>query len=802
MFLRFFSKSFWLTLLFFIILSLIFFYPIFRGSIPFPGDLLIGEYSPYNSYEFHGYTPGGYPNKGQGFDVLRLVYPAKEYTINMLMNLQMPLWDPYIFSGTPHLAALQSGVFYIFKPLYVLFDFNISWTIQIILQPILSGIFTYLFLREYGLRWKGAVFGSTAFAYSLYNTVWIEYGNFFHTILWLPLAMYLTLKLLKNPSINKVISIAVVLSFSIVAGYIQTSFYVFLFVFFFGVYHISFQKNRRRLFLYFISAIFLPLLLTAVQLIPTVELILQSSRSSYSIANMHKLLIPIFHIISIFIPDFFGNPATKSYWLEGTYIERVSYIGILPLFFALFSFSKNIKRQQLFFIISALVGFLLGYNTIVSSTIYSFQIPFISTAVPTRIMFMFCFSLSVLCAYGYEAFERNEDKRKLLSVIFLFSVIFTSSLFITFLVGKFVKDPLIADRLNIAFRNTVLPAAIFFGGMLSLGLLYTKRRYSLLLFSLLLLLTIIDLFYIFQKITPFAPLDTVYPQTQIAEKIRNIQGFDRTWGFGSARFDTNFNLHERIYGTDGYDALHIKRYGEFISASKNGIISLSPSGTIAEIEPSSDPFDFRQNQFRQTMLNLLGVKYVLYRDYNLTNTFQPHYEIFPEDKYHLVWQKTPFQIYENKKVLPRFFLTSSYIVESDRQKIVDEIFKSANNKTIVLEENVPSIIKLQTDPNAKIKLISYTPNRNSFISTAATDMLFFISDAYYEGWKVNIDQQPAKIYRANYSFRAVVVPAGKHTLIFTYAPQSYYFGLLISEVTIGLIFIVLILGNVRSYVKK
>src|SRR3990167_9888848 len=154
------------VVLVFVIVSLIFFYPIFNGRIPFPGDLLIGEYAPYNSYSFLGYAPGGYPNKGQDFDVIRLLYPDKEFSIRMFKNLELPLWNPYNFSGNPHAASLQSGPFYPLNILFLFLPYIAPWTIFIVLQPILTGIFSYLFARELKLSTKSSVFSGLLFAFS------------------------------------------------------------------------------------------------------------------------------------------------------------------------------------------------------------------------------------------------------------------------------------------------------------------------------------------------------------------------------------------------------------------------------------------------------------------------------------------------------------------------------------------------------------------------------------------------------------------------------------------------------------
>ena len=34
---------------------LVFFYPVFQGKVPFPGDLLVGQYNPYNALSLDGF---------------------------------------------------------------------------------------------------------------------------------------------------------------------------------------------------------------------------------------------------------------------------------------------------------------------------------------------------------------------------------------------------------------------------------------------------------------------------------------------------------------------------------------------------------------------------------------------------------------------------------------------------------------------------------------------------------------------------------------------------------------------------
>lgn len=288
----FYHNRYFIGIIFFLLVAF-FFYPVFKGFIPFPGDLLVSEVQPYRSFGHLGYAPGGVPSKAQGPDVIRQLFPWKNFAIESYKNYELPLWNPYNFAGNPLAANFQSGVFYPLNSVFLLSDFPSGWTIFIFLIPFLSCAFTYLFLRELNLSKLAAFFGGVVFAFSSYMVVWLEWGNIGHTLLWLPLALFFTERFLKKPAFSKLLLLISALTFSCLAGYIQGYFYVTATVlFYFFTKHLLSRSLSFKQTGIFIIGLVVPLLLTAFQLLPTLELFELSSRSSYSLNQIGRLLNP------------------------------------------------------------------------------------------------------------------------------------------------------------------------------------------------------------------------------------------------------------------------------------------------------------------------------------------------------------------------------------------------------------------------------------------------------------------------------------------------------------------------------
>src|SRR5690606_10287831 len=75
-------------------------------------------------------------------------------------------------------------------------------------------------------------------------------------------------------------------------------------------------------------------------------------------------------------------------------------------------------------------------------------------------------------------------------------------------------------------------------------------------------------------------------------------------------------------------------------------------------------------------------------------------------------------------------------------------------------------------PDASVNLVSYSPDRLEYRSENTQNGLLVFSEMYYpHGWKATIDGDEVPFFCVNYTLRALEVPAGTHTITFSFDPD-------------------------------
>lgn len=777
------------------VISLFFYKTIFSGLIPFPGDILVSEYQPWKSERYLGYVPGSYPNKAQYPDTIRQLYPWRTLVSSMWKKGQAPLWNPYSFSGTPLLANFQSAAFYPLNFISVILPQVWSWTILIILQPVMAMLFTFLYCRKMNLGKFPSFFGAITYAFSDFMTVWLEYNTIGHVIVWLPLALFSIEKLRDRASLKFFITLVCSYTFALFAGHPQVFFYMLVFTLFYSWY----RKHTVYDFIRVLTAVFLGFSLGAVQLLPGLELIAQSARSPHPIdLYLQKILIQPWQLIMLLVPDFFGNPATRSYWLGDTYIGKVTAVGIMALIFSIFSL-RYLSREKIvrFFIFSTFVIFILVTANPISSIIYRLELPVISSSSPTLSTFLIAFSLAILAAYGAEYWQKQKVSLRSLMAIISPLFIVMILLWLSMTVLPKISTIAWASHLIAGKRSLLFETLIFAGsaGMLLVGLL--KPSAKNLLIILVIIIQTFDLFISFRKFNPFVPTDLIFPKASVFTYLDEQKTIDRFWGHAGATIEPNFSAQYFLFSPEGYDPLYIKNYGSFIQSSADGKIHTTftdQTRSDAVITPSHNNDDL-ENPYRLKVLDLLGTKYVLDRMENGSSE-----KGFPPNRFSAAAKMNGWTIFQNINAVPRFFLASSYEAYSGNTEFENKFFQASfNSKNTILVEKQLSLTQNKQINSDTVSLISYQPNEVIFQTETNEPRLLFLSDNYYPGWQAYIDGQKNEILKADYTFRTVIVPKGSHKVRFIFRPLSFTIGASISLLSFLTIMIVIIFNKHKNY---
>jgi uncharacterized membrane protein YfhO len=99
-------------------------------------------------------------------------------------------------------------------------------------------------------------------------------------------------------------------------------------------------------------------------------------------------------------------------------------------------------------------------------------------------------------------------------------------------------------------------------------------------------------------------------------------------------------------------------------------------------------------------------------------------------------------------------------------------------------------MKKEKNFSGRVERIEYGPNRVTLKTKQNGEGFLVLLDTWFPGWKVEVDGQLERIYRANYFYRAVKLGPGYHRIEFYYEPVGLKTGAAIS----GVAFILLLLA--------
>ena len=744
-----------------------------QNKVPFPSTYQVNNFAPWsaNSKFWGPVKNGAMP------DIITQIYPWRHLAIEIWKTGQVPLWNPYTFSGNPLLANYQSGVLSPLNILFFLLPFVDAWSILVLLQPLLAGLFMYLFVRSLRVSKAGSLISSVSFMFCGFITSWMGYATLGYAILFLPLSLFCIEKYYETKKNIFLFLLSLTLPVAFFSGHFQISLYFLITVLIYIIYKFIVSQDiyktlRLTLFVFF------GLLLVMPQVLPSIELYIESFRSSFFQTGG----IPIEYLPSFLAPDFFGNPVTRNTWF-GNYAEWNAYIGVLPFMLAIYSLLKIRKHQILFFFILGLLSLILGISNPISSLVLNLHIPVLSTSAINRIIVLFSFAFAVLAGFGYEQLLldiKNASKKRILVWLSSFSL-----LFVILWIAIFQKVFIPLDKIAISKQNLILPTILFLASSASVALTVMLRRMNYnrayaILALVFVALVVFDLLRFATKWQAFDPKNLVFPTFPTTEAFSKISGFNRVFG----NLGGEATMYYKLPSVEGYDALYSKRYGQFL-----GYIEKEEF-----LESNWSVVNFPKNSKNTSKaINLLDIKYIVHKlaDDHAGWTFPVW--TYPKEQFDLIYKDDYYEFYQNNTVFPHAFLVGKYRVIKDQKQILKTIFSDHFDlrSEVVLEKN-PEINMAEGDLGVA-QIISYKPNSIEISVNSKSNALLFSTDNFALGWKASVDGKNTPILRANYAFRATPVKKGRHIVRFFYDPWSFKLGVYLSAFgLIGILITILI----------
>jgi hypothetical protein len=211
----------------------------------------------------------------------------------------------------------------------------------------------------------------------------------------------------------------------------------------------------------------------------------------------------------------------------------------------------------------------------------------------------------------------------------------------------------------------------------------------------------------------------------------------------------------------GYHAAKLGRYQELIDYCINRELMQINNGL--RIGYLSDSI-----LMKMSVLNMLNTRYLI-NDLNIPPI---------KNKYAMgnAWFVNNYHIVNN----PDEELTSLRLVDPKTDAVVDKDFKD-----YIVDRSFSSELK------DRIELVENQPNFLKYSYNASSEQFTVFSEIYYnKGWNAYIDGKKAEYFRANYVLRAMVIPEGEHVVEFKFEPKSYTIGNKISYVSSSLMILI------------
>ncbi len=712
------------------------------------------------------------------FDITEINYPYRDFLANELKAGRFSRWIPGLYCGHPLYSESQAGYFHPLK--YLLYPWLPTWkafNLDTVLSVWLAGLFAYGWLRRH-VGAVGALAGAAVFGLSGFTWAHLIHTSMINALPSVPLAFWALETAWEGRRLRGVALGSIALACQVFAGHLQDTILTGMALGVYGLYRAVGEKGLARRSFALGSVVgmgLLAVLLSAVQWLPSKELIDRSPRAEITwdemtLGSWHPELLP-----TLIVREAYGTRARDTDWMDGfyPYHEMNVYLGVVGLILAILGAAAYRDRWAGFWLVLGGIGLLLMLGRYTFLMDHFPSIPVIGRGrVPVRYHLWVAVAAGALAAVGADRLARPGRVRLRGAALVMVLLYGLSIPILAYLYWPALSErgrwPLQshADRFrwlgeDLAWgtgRAVALTLATFLLASAAARAPDDRRRVRMA--SLLALLAMADLLSAHWHDSPtVAPSYWTEPPPG-ARWLAKQPDLMRVFGEGS------LSSGEPGFASTPIDFPAVR---ELLAWSLPPVWGLNSTGGETPII-SARRLWFTDWADGVSRVDVEGLRYLVTRN---PPTFAPG----TTTKVGSVW------IVRNPRALPRARLLGRPVyvgTEREAARALESLGGAIRERIVVEDPDRPLAPESAAEGSARI--VREVPERVEVEVDAKTPAYLFLADTYDPGWSATVDGREAPVRPAHAAFRAVFVPEGRHTVVFTYRPAGFRAGLVLSGI--------------------
>jgi hypothetical protein len=701
-------------------------------------------------------------------------YPVAFFHRECFWRGELPLWNSFNQCGLPFLAQWNTITLYPLSLIYLLLPLPWSLSLFCLVHLFWSGLGMFILARRWTRHSLAAALAGVVFAFNGLSLNFLMWPSHIATFSWLPWVLWLGQAAWRQGGRN-LLWATLAAAMQMLAGGPETIVLTWLILLLLACgdaiagYRLkvegcklahtrdwagNFQPSTFNLqpFVRLAGLALLVALICAAQLLPFLQLLAHSQRNSGYAAASHDWAMPFWGWANFLVPLFRTSPNGQGVFLQNTqYWTSSYYAGICTLLLAVVALRRTRDWRVRLLATLCFLGLVLawGETSFLFSLLRAGFAPLGFVPYPIKFVILVLAVTPPLAAFGFAALAGTNRLER-----FEWGCGFAGLGLIPVIMGTDWNASVPADVHCAVWQNGLSRGAFFGGTFLLLVLLLKSRNSSRTVFGLLLLVAVwLDLATHVPTQNPTVSPSVYAPgwaNTRRGKGASPILGQSRVLVSSGARdtlarnplrnSDENF-LRNRLAGRADcnlLDALPVV----------DGFFSLTPR-EVSRV--TSLPYA-ESGYITPALMDFVGVSHVTSPG-ALTE-----------------WSARP-------TAMPLVTAGQKPAFADDRlafESIKDP--KTDFHCVALLPPEAQSVITAAAEPNARITQTHFGGQQVGFGVEASTPSVVVIAQTYYPAWHAYVDGRPARLWRANYAFQAVEVPAGKHAVRLIYEDRAFYLG--------------------------